>query len=244
VKSVVIGGTAGLGRELATQLAIRGDTLLITGRDQLDLDACVSDLQFRFGANVQGISVEALDQKNYLESLRLAAVRFGEINNLFLPIGASNTWDDGNQEFAEVQGILSSNFISVVLAIQAFQPHFKTTDKVEIVGFSSIAAVRGRSVNVVYAASKRALESYFESLMISNLKTNVSVKCYRIGYLDTHQSYGKSLFFPKKDSKQAAKYLINAQNRKHSGTYYPRYWRVLAFLIRILPPDIYKKLST
>jgi len=243
MKSVVIGGTAGLGRELAVQLAIRGDTLLITGRDQLDLDACVSDLQFRFGATVQGITVEALHQKNYLKSLRFAADRFGEINNLFLPIGASNTRDDGNQEFAEVNGVLSSNFISVVLAIQAFQPHFKTTEKVEIVGFSSIAAIRGRSVNVVYAASKRALESYFESLKLSNLKTNVSVKCYRIGYLDTHQSYGKSLLFPKTDLRQAAKYLINAQYRKHSVSYYPRYWQVLAFLIRILPPEIYKKIS-
>jgi short-subunit dehydrogenase len=244
MKSVVIGGTAGLGRELAAQLALRGDTLLITGRDQLDLDACVSDLQLRYGANVQGIVVEALDQENYLKSLKLTAFKFGEINNLFLPIGASNTWDDGNQESAELQGILSSNFLSVVLAVQAFQPHFKKTERVEIVSFSSIATIRGRSVNVIYAASKRALESYFESLKISYLKTNVSIKCYRIGYLDTHQSYGKNLLFPKKDSKKAANYLIRTQNGIHSVNYYPRYWRVLAFFIQLLPPGIYKKIST
>jgi len=243
VKSVVIGGTAGVGRELALALATRGHSLLITGKDKQDVDKCVNDLQIRYGVEVIGVSVDATIHESYLMVLKDAASNFGPIVNIFLPIGSSNELDTTNLETSESHKIISSNFMSVVLAIQALNSQFHESEKVTIVGFSSIAAIRGRGSNVIYSASKRALESFFESLRVNYFDTNIHVKYYRLGYLDTHQSYGKRLLFPKKDPKKIANNIITNLNRKRLVEYDPQYWRLAAVLIRNSPISLYRKFA-
>ena len=243
MKSVIIGGTAGLGREIAAVLANKGHSLLITGKDKQDVDACVADLHIRFGTEVCGLAVEASNHESFLLTLKRAAAGFGTINYLFLPIGASNQQDNGSLQIEELNMILSSNLISAVLAVQAFRSQFQMIESAAIVGFSSIAAIRGRSENVIYAASKKALESYFESLKIIFLDTNISVKYYRIGYLDTYQAYGKRLLFPKRNPNKAAKSIVTNLTRTKLVSYYPRYWRAIAILIRIAPTRFYKKMT-
>jgi short-subunit dehydrogenase len=244
MNSVVIGGTAGVGRELAIALAIRGDSLFITGKDKQDVDRCVTDLRIRYGVEVMGVSVDATHYENYLMALRDMASSFGPVVNLFLPIGASNEQDKGSLEISESSEIMSSNFMSVVLAIQALSPQFHESERVNIVGFSSIASIRGRGENVIYAASKRALESYFESLKLLMFETNIVVKYYRLGYLDTHQSYAKKLLFPRKDPEKVAVSIIANLERKRIVEYYPPYWRLVAILIRISPIWLYRKMSS
>ena len=244
MKSVVIGGTAGLGREIATALAKKGHTLLITGKDKRDVDASVANLENQFEIKVSGIVVDASNQKNFHDILFAAASSFGIVNNLFLPIGASNAQDDGNLEVQELNNLISSNFISVVIAVQAFSSQLRLADKAAIVGFSSISATRGRQENVIYAASKRALESYFESLRMILSGTNISVICYRLGYLDTYQAYGKRLFFPKENPKKAAEIIVANLNRKSLISYYPRYWKAITILIMVVPARFYKKITS
>lgn len=244
MKSVVIGGTAGLGREIATVLAMKGHSLLITGRNKQDVEACAADLNIRYGADVYGLAVDASNHENFLGALMGAATSFGSINYLFLPIGASNQQDNGNLEIEELNKILSSNLISVVLAVKAFRSQFKITERAVIVGFSSIAAIRGRGENVIYSASKKGLESYFESIRIILLESNISVKYYRLGYLDTYQAYGKHLLFPKKDPNKVARNIVSNLNRTRLVSYYPRYWRAIAFIIRMVPTRVYKSMTS
>ena len=243
MNSVVIGGTAGVGRELAIALAIRGHSLLITGKDQQDIDRCVTNLRIRYGVEVIGVSVDATNYENYSMVLKDVTSSFGPIVNLFLPIGASNEQDKGNLEISESSEIISSNFMSVVLAIQSLRPQFHESERVNIVGFSSVASIRGRGENVIYAASKRALESYFESLKLLMFQSNIFVKYYRLGYLDTHQTYAKKLIFPRKDPEKVAVSIICNLERKRIVEYYPQYWRIVAILVRISPIWLYRKLS-
>ncbi len=66
-----------------------------------------------------------------------------------------------------------------------------------MVGFGSIAAARGRSGNVVHASSKRALESYFESLRHAWAGQGPRVQFYILGYLDTSLASGRTKLFPR-----------------------------------------------
>lgn len=244
MKSVVIGGTAGVGREIAMSLAAKGHSLLITGKDILDVEACTTDLQIRYGINACGLAVQASDHKSFVYALESAANSFGTINYLFLPIGASIEKDNGDLNIVDLNEILSSNLASTVMAVQVFESQFVKTGHAGIVGFSSIAAIRGRDENVFYSASKRAVESYFESLKIIYYERNIAVKFYRIGYLDTYQSYGKRLLFPKKDPKKAAKQIVNDLTRTKLMSYYPRYWRGIAILVRVIPTSLYRKMTS
>ena len=69
MKSVVIGGTAGVGREIAASLAAKGHSLLITGNDIEDVHACTTDLRLRYGVDVQGIAVDASNSTIFILEL-------------------------------------------------------------------------------------------------------------------------------------------------------------------------------
>lgn len=244
MKSVVIGGTAGIGREIATALAAQGHSLLITGKDLADVEACTKDLHLRYGVEVQGIAVDASNSIIFIRELEKAATNFGKINYMFLAIGASNDADEGDLQIEKVIEILSSNFLAIVMAMQIFRSKFIETEKAGVIGFSSVAAVRGRNKNVIYTASKRALESYFESLRMIFYGTNIIVKYYRLGYIDTYQSYNKGLIFPKTSPKLVAQYIIRNLNASESISYYPRYWRAVAILIHLLPLRIFRNVAS
>jgi short-subunit dehydrogenase len=243
MKSVIIGGTAGLGREIAAILAEQGHSILIIGKDKQDVDTSVANLQIRYGKDIYGLAVDASNLDIFSEELAAASLSFGNINYLFLPIGASDQQDNGNIEIARLNEIMNSNFTSVVLAVQVFRSKFKTDEKSAVVGFSSISAIRGRGDNVIYAASKRALESYYESLRMIFLDTTTSVKFYRMGYIDTRQAYGKRLLFPKANPEKAARKIISKLNQPKLISYYPRYWKVISFLVKIVPIGLYKRVT-
>ena len=243
MKSVIVGGTAGLGREIATILAEQGHSILIIGKDKKDVDSSVADLQIRYGKDVYGIAVDASNHYIFSETLTAASLIFGNINYLFLPIGASDQQDNADIEITKFNEIMSSNFFSVVLAVKVFRSKFNIEEESAIIGFSSISAIRGRDNNVIYAASKRALESYFESLRMIFSDTRTLVKFYRIGYLDTNQAYGKRLLFPKANPEKAARKIVSRLNKPRLVTYLPRYWKVISILVKIAPIGLYKKIT-
>ena len=244
MKSVVVGGTAGIGREIAVALAAMGHSLLITGKDVQDVDACTANLRLLYGIDVYGLAIQASDHPSFSAALEKAAVSFGAINFLFLPIGASIKKDNGNLTIQDLTEILNSNLYSVIMSVQVFRSQFIKEGSAGVIGFSSVAAIRGRKENVFYSASKRALESYFESLKIILYGSNISVKFYRLGYVDTYQSYGKQLIFSKKDPKKAAKKIVNNLNRTRLVSYFPNYWRVVELLIRITPNKLYRRITS
>jgi short-subunit dehydrogenase len=111
------------------------------------------------------------------------------------------------------------------------------------VGFGSIAAVRGRSANVVYSAAKRALESYFESLRHRLTSAKVRVQFYRLGYMDTQQSFGKRLLLPKASPEQIARDVVRNLDRDVGFTTRPRFWIAVSLIVRCLPWALFRRLK-
>ena len=244
MKSVVIGGTAGVGREIATALAAKGHSLFITGKDIEDVEACAKDLRLRYGVEVLGLAIDASNSTIFIRELGAAAATFGEINYLFLTIGASSEEDTGDMQIEKANEILSSNFLAIIMAIQIFRSYFSKSEPAGVIGFSSVAAIRGRNKNVIYAASKRALESYFESLKLISQGTNFSVQIYRLGFIDTYQAYGQRLPLPKANPRKVAKITIRRLDTVSRIFYYPRYWQLVAVVVKIIPLRIFKKMNS
>ena len=243
MKSVIVGATAGVGRALSVVLAKKGHSLLLVGRDTRDLNASASSLKLCYDVEVQILTADALDPSSFTQLLSDAATSFGEINYLFLPIGGAIGQDTGVLQLEEMISLLNSNLLSVISAVQIFSRFQSIDGPAGIVGFSSIAAIRGRGENIVYAAAKRALESYFESLKYVFIDSNTSVHLYRLGYVNTQQSYGKKLALPKISPDRVARHVVGILSKTSSFTYYPRYWRLVALLLRSLPLSLFKRIA-
>ena len=52
MKAVILGGTQGMGREVARQLAARGAEIFLLGLDEEDLKRSATDLEQRAGGNI------------------------------------------------------------------------------------------------------------------------------------------------------------------------------------------------
>jgi short-subunit dehydrogenase len=94
----------------------------------------------------------------------------------------------------------------------------------------------------MYAASKRALASYFESLRHQLEPSGVAVSFYVLGYLDTQQAYGQELRLPKAKPEVIAAEVCRRLGRAGASRHRPRFWLLLTLLLRALPWRVYRKL--
>jgi len=145
---------------------------------------------------------------------------------------------DSNDE--EILRTLHVNLASIMVAVSTLLPRMTSRGSRSIVGFGSIAAVRGRSSNVAYSAAKRGLESYFESLRHSVVGSGISVQFYRLGYIQTQQSFGKRLLLPAMLPTAVAKHVIRNMDRDSGLRSLPRFWALASLFVRHLPWRIFR----
>nr|WP_249815559.1 MULTISPECIES: SDR family NAD(P)-dependent oxidoreductase [unclassified Bradyrhizobium] len=240
---MVIGASAGVGRALCEALAARGTALLLVARDAQDLDALAAHLRLVHGVEVRRVATDASVPSVCVEQIAAAASQFGEIDGLYFPIGASQPDDLGLLNAQDTLRIVNSN-LTVVMAVTAhLLPQLLQQKRARIVGFGSIAAVRGRRANVVYSAAKRGLESYFESLRHLTVGGGVLVQFFRLGYVETQQSFGKRLLFPIVSPARVADYVMANADNDIGAVFFPRFWAGVALAISRLPWLIFKKLN-
>jgi short-subunit dehydrogenase len=95
----------------------------------------------------------------------------------------------------------------------------------------------------VYAATKRALRSYFESLSCMTRGTGVEVQLYELGYVQTQQSFGKRLFPPPVSPARVAATVVAHLGTGSRLTHYPRPWGLAASFLRLVPEGLIHRLD-
>ena len=240
--AIIVGASAGLGRALAAELAARGRSLLLVASDARDLDATAADLAVRFGIEATGLACDAADPDALAESLRRACAGRSDLDALLLPLGAIDDADAPLLEAEHAARLVDVNWLAACAAVREVAPHLVSRGAGSIVGFGSIAAVRGRTHNAVYAASKRALASYFESLRHALEPSGVCVSFYVLGYMDTALAYGRPLLLPKADPARVARQVGDRLGRAPGTHYLPWFWRPVTAALRWLPWPLYRRL--
>ena len=105
-----------------------------------------------------------------------------------------------------------------------------------------MASSLGRKENMIYSASKRALNSYFESLSATFINSDIKIQFYILGYLDTNLTFDKKLILPKASTKQLSAKVLKNMNKSNIKKYYPSWWGLISYLISLIPFFIIKKL--
>jgi decaprenylphospho-beta-D-erythro-pentofuranosid-2-ulose 2-reductase len=241
MNALIVGASSGLGRALAVRFAQTGCNVVLVAREGRDLNAIACDLSVRFGVKAIAVAVDVM-QSNWLDEVAHAGCEVGPLDVLATPIGAVFEGDDPSLEGTHVERLLRVNFLAVCECVQRFWPQI-AAQKGVVVGFGSIAAARGRSTNASYAAAKRALESWFESLRHFGATQSVRVQFYICGYLDTSLAYGMGLKFPKGDPSAFALEIVQNLDKDFGVRHYPAFWRYMCGILGMVPWFIYKRLS-
>ena len=232
---LILGASSGLGKELAYVLAKNLNDLIIISRDEKDLSAIKSDLQAKFKINVKYFVVDASSYDEIKKFLHSNLNLLTEIKGVLFPVGMMEEKDEILNDMSVSNNLIQANMGVVAYFLSKIFPIFMKNNKGVIVGFGSVSSTIGRNVNTVYAASKRGLESLFESLSITALNSELKIQFYNIGYLDTNLSYGKKLLLPKGSTKKLAKIVYKNLNKNYKKIYYPSWWAIIVTIIKIIP---------
>jgi short-subunit dehydrogenase len=236
---IIVGASAGLGRGLAEKFASNNHDLIIISSDIQDLYPMKHDLEIRYNVNISPLEMNFRDSQMNFEGLNQIIKNNPKIQGVLLPIGLSDPRDNPHTNEIDIGDIFNINLVNVCIFINHVLKVLKDT-KLTIVGFGSISAIRGRSRNSTYAAAKRGLESYFESLRHS--ESSMIIQFYILGYLDTNLTFAEPLigFKPVNVNKLSTDVYENI-SKDFGKKILPSYWMLIMILLKITPWVIFKK---
>jgi hypothetical protein len=65
-----------------------------------------------------------------------------------------------------------------------------------------------------------------------------------LGYVDTPQTFGHRLLFPKERPEAVADHVVKRLTRRRDGKgYFPRFWWLITACLRLLPWFLYRRLQ-
>ena len=240
---LVVGGSSGLGRQLAERFGAAGNPLVLLSSDLRDTTALAADLHLRFGVRVETVDVDLSSADPDFAAIDEALDRLPRLKTLLLAAGMNHANDVPGQNFATFASLTRANYTNVCRIVNRYLPELVRSGGGSIIGFGSVAATRGRGRNAAYSAAKRGLQSYFESMRHALSGTGVVAQFYVLGYLDTNLAFGHATPLPPASPGELARRVHDHRLRDLGTVYHPRAWRLICALVRMIPWFVYRRLS-
>lgn len=239
---VIVGASSGVGRAIAEEFASRGHDLFLVSRELRDTNAVACDLTIRFGVKVKSLELDLaipyLDFSKVLQAVEDAGKCF---RGILFPAGSVIEDDSLSIEVSRIDSVFRVNCVSICALITEILRRAHHDCKLSIVGFGSIASIRGRGANMTYSAAKTALQFYFESLKHACAgRDNIFIQYYVLGYMDTNLAFAYNVSLPKGSPRKLAKQVYCDIQEDFVSRFYPRYWVIIAVIIKLLPWSLYK----
>jgi short-subunit dehydrogenase len=236
-KAIVVGASSGIGRELAKVFSENGWEVGLTGRRTARLEELASGLATRS-------YVKAMDVKDTDAATRALETLIGEMGGLdVLVLNAGAGHINPSLDWALEKESIDTNVSGFTALAAAGMRYFIGRGAGHLVGVSSIAGIRGNDWAPAYSASKAFISNYLEGLSRKAAKANRSIAVTDIqpGFVDTDMAKGDHLFWVASPQK-AARQIYAAIVRKRGKAYITRRWRLMAWLLKLLPRFIYERI--
>lgn len=169
---LIIGGTSGIGFELARQLLGLGNTVIITGRDPARLAAVQ--------ATLPGVDIAPCDVTDVRAIASLhdhIATTYPALNMLINCAGVMRkiNLNTPQRDLDDVTREITTNLNGTIWVNLQFLPLLKRQDSAAIVNVSSGLAFVPMPIAPIYCASKAAVHAYTQSLRMQLRHSNVRV---------------------------------------------------------------------
>jgi short-subunit dehydrogenase len=243
---LITGASSGIGKALAEQMAASAHTLLLVARNMAALET-IKETCVQKGALVHLFQSD-LSQKSGVE--QLAEKVTATVPYLSVLINNAGISQRSQAEMTAEQvdrDIMELNFFSPVRLTKLLWPLFLKAEKANIVNISSVTGTFGFPQRSAYAASKHAMEGFFESWMLENnhlhihfttvapgrILTNISLNALKADgskhqELDEGQKNGIS-------AEKCAEKIIDAISKNRRKIYIVKEERILLVAYRFFP---------
>lgn len=183
----ITGASSGIGEALAHAFAAEGAFLVLTARNREKLEQVRSDcMPFAAGCLVEPADLS--DTASLGPLVERVIGQTGRIDMLVNNAGRSQRSLAGETPLEIDRDIMELNFFSVVALTKLVLPHMISNRSGHIVVTSSITGKFGSPLRSAYAASKHALQGFFESLRPELAGDHIRVTIVSPGFIHTNIS--------------------------------------------------------
>ena len=179
-KTIITGGTTGLGFETAKHYMAEGAQVLITGRNQAKVDAAVADL----GAGAYGVAADSSKLEDLDKLAAFAQEVFGQVDILLVNAGGGVFSPVSDVDEVTYDGQFDLNVKGVFFTVQKVLPLLKEGSSVVLT--ASAVNAKGAPGGSLYFATKAAVRSFARSLAAEFGGLGIRVNSLSPGLVPTH----------------------------------------------------------
>jgi short-subunit dehydrogenase len=233
--AVIIGASSGIGRALATVLSLDGYRVGVVARR--------TDMLAQLLAELSGPcvirTVDVAEPELAMPLVRELIDELGDVE-LFI-VSAGTGFENAALAWEPERDTIAVNVLGFAAMVNVAMAHLEARGSGHLVGISSLAALRGIGGAPAYAASKAFVSNYLQGLRyrVTKLKLPVVVTDVQPGFVDTRMAGGE---FWMASPQEAARQIAVAIRGRKQHLYVTRRWRLVAWLMKIVPDALYSRL--
>lgn len=183
--ALVTGGSRGIGRAIALELAAHGANVVVNyRRDRAAAEGTAADAAAH-GVEAEVFEADVSDDVQATRLVEFAQRRFGALDVLVCNAGMVLTNLAALQSAADWQRMLGVNLLGAVACIRTALPSMLTSRRGSIVCVSSLAADRGSAGLSSYSAAKGAVNALVRSLAVELGAKGIRVNAVAPGLIET-----------------------------------------------------------
>ena len=242
-KSVLItGATRGLGEGLAREFAARGYKIALTGRSSEELKRLENELRDR----ASQVCTRTLDVVQYDAipiALNECAEELGGIDIVIVNAGVAFSAKAGEGKFEQMKTTIDVNLSAAMPTSEAAIELFRRQGYGQLVGISSIAALRGMRGQGAYSASKAGFSKYLEAVRCETWNEAITVTELAPGYIDTDLNRGVVNRPFVVSAEKGTHIMADLIERQVKFRYVPPWpWTLVAQFLKLLPVSMLRKM--
>ncbi|MFD1553241.1 short chain dehydrogenase [Putridiphycobacter roseus] len=179
----ITGASSGIGKAIAKLYNEKGDFVILSSRNQESLEKVQAELTNPKESFIQPLDLVQIDTFDGIVKSLIDA--FGRIDILVNNGGISQRSTVAETPLSIDRKIMEVNYFGNIGLTKALLPYLQAQKSGHIVVISSIAGKFGFYLRSAYAASKHALQGFYESLLLEEAKNNIFVTIVYPGKINT-----------------------------------------------------------
>lgn len=203
-KAIVTGGSKGLGEAMAAGLCSAGAEVVITSRNEDEVQATAKALSKEYKAKVVGIKADVTNEDEIQSMIDQTLAELGQIDILINNAGINIRGPIDEITFEQFREVQKINVDGLWLCCKAVIPHLKKSNAGRIINMSSTLGVVGLGNRTPYATSKGAVVQMTRALGLELAEDEITVNAICPGPFLTEMNV------PIADTEEAKKFIIGA----------------------------------